>query len=74
MIMRYSYCMIRFTELTVERHYTLNMGNYESVRIGASATVHISEEADPDEAYEQAVEFIDDKLLAEMEALKSDAD
>lgn len=64
--------MATFSEITVERAYTLNMGNYESVRIGASATAHLTADDDPDAVYETVTEFIEDKLGAEMEVLKAD--
>lgn len=64
--------MAQIREISVERFYTLNLGNYESARLGASATVHLTEDDDPDEAYERAVEFIEDKLAADMEVLKDD--
>lgn len=60
------------TEITVERAYTLNMGNYESVRIGMSATAHLHEGENPDEAYEVVTEYVEDKLATEMDVLKSD--
>lgn len=64
--------MAKITELTVERSYTLNLGNFESARLGASATVHLTEDDDPEEAYEQATEFIETKIATDMDVLKGD--
>lgn len=64
--------MTKITEITVERNYTLNMGNYESVRLGMSATAHLSDDDDPDTAYEEVTEYVETKMAAEMDVLKED--
>lgn len=64
--------MADIKEITVERAYTLNLGNYESARLGMTATAHLSEGDDVDEVYNNVTEFVEDKLAAEMEVLKSD--
>ena len=64
--------MPKITEITVERNYTLNMGNYESVRLGMSATAHLSDDEDLDTAYEEVTEYVETKMAAEMDVLKED--
>ena len=61
--------MSKITELTIERFYTINLGNFESAKLGASATVQVSSGDDPNEVYEDTVAFLEEKLMGDMDAL-----
>lgn len=61
--------MARITEVGMERTHTINVGNYESLKIGFSATVSIDEVDDVEEETERLREFIDTSIQKELGVL-----
>jgi len=61
---------MKLIQITVEKAYTINLGNFESAKLGASAVAELEDGDDPDEVYEEVAAFLEDRLSAEMEALK----
>ena len=61
---------MRIKTITVSRGVTINLGNYESARLDVSVAFELDETDEPDEVYQKASDFIDQKLDQDMEALK----
>lgn len=62
---------MKIRTVSVERAYTLNLGNYESARLQAGITLDLDETDDPDQVYAFAVKFVDDRLSEDMDNLKT---
>lgn len=60
---------MRVTEVRVERAYTINLGNYESAKVGGSITISLNEGESQDDAYRLGAEFLDGKMGEELESL-----
>jgi len=60
--------MSTVTKIEINRQFTLNLGNYESARLGISMTIDIGPDDDPDVEYDKLLDKIDQKLQDEIEA------
>lgn len=55
-------------EITIERSLTINLGNFESARFTGSMTAHLTEDDNPDDAYEALGDMLMEKLQADIQA------
>lgn len=63
---------MKVTQITVERSYTINLGNYETARFGGSVTGEVTDDDDPDVAYNDLVGFLEGKLAEDMAAFSEE--
>jgi len=63
---------ITIKTITVERTYTINLGNFESAKFGATFTADINEDDDPLTAYEELADLVDGVIQNDIEAFNSD--
>ncbi len=61
---------MKIKTITVGRGLTINLGDYESARLDVSIGIDLDDGDDPDEVYQMASDFIDQKLEQDMDALK----
>lgn len=59
---------ITITSITVERAYTINLGNFESAKVGGSFTADVKPGVDLDQAYQELSDSLENKLIEDMEA------
>ena len=58
-------------KVTIDRSLTINLGNYESARLGVSVTVPCYVE-DVDNAYERARIWVEKRVQQEVDSIRSD--
>jgi len=63
--------MVTITSITVERGFTINTGNFESAKFGASVTITVGEDEDPDAVYSEAVAFVEKQISADIDEFNS---
>ena len=60
---------MRINSITVSRALTINLGNYESAKIGGEVVVELDEGDAEQDAWNMGSTFLDDQLASELEAL-----
>jgi hypothetical protein len=66
--------IMRITDITIERMFTLNLGNYESAKFSAAMTAHLDPDDNPDDAYAVLSDTVMGKLQADIDAFGSTED
>lgn len=60
------------TTVSVTLGYTLNLGNFQSLRLDLGCTDFVREDEDKDAAMERIYEFIESKVVAKIEEAKKE--
>lgn len=60
------------TTVSVTLGYTLNLGNFQSLRLDLGCTDFVREDEDKDAAMERVYEFIESKVVAKIEEAKKE--
>ncbi len=62
------------TTVSVTLGYTLNLGNFQSLRLDLGCTDFVRENEDKDAAMERVYEFIESKVVSKIEEAKKELD
>jgi hypothetical protein len=62
------------TTVSVTLGYTLNLGNFQSLRLDLGCTDFVREDEDKDAAMERVYEFIESKVVSKIEEAKKELD
>lgn len=65
---------MRVIKVGVTRAFTLNLGNYESAKVGAWVEIEVEGDDDPEEAYQLASDFVHDKVSQDLSDLDPNAE
>ena len=60
------------TTVSVTLGYTLNLGNFQSLRLDLGCTDFVREDEDKDAEMERVYEFIESKVVAKIEEAKKE--
>lgn len=60
------------TKISVTLGYTLNLGNFQSLRLDLGITDSRRNGETPDQAFERVYKFVEDKLAAKINEAKSE--
>lgn len=63
---------MKVKEITVNRGFTIKLDNYEFARLDASITMVLDEKDDPEQVYQAASDFVDQRLSEDMDALNDE--
>lgn len=66
--------MIDKTSVSVTLGYTLNLGNFQSLRIDIGCTDFIRTEETSDEAMNRVYKFVEDSVIAKVDEAKKELD
>lgn len=60
------------THVRVDLHYTKNLGNYESLRIGIAIEDFVRQGESVSEATDRIYKFVEDKVIEKVEEVKKE--
>lgn len=63
--------MAKVKEITVEAAITLNLGNYQSARVSAGATLELQEGEKAKDVYDQAFDMVTTEIDKQLDDIKT---
>lgn len=60
------------TQVSVTLGYTLNLGNFQSLRVDLGCTDFVRDEENPDAAMDRVYDFIEKKVIEKIEDAKKE--